>query len=143
MGKDQGDSQVTPPRSSRTLNQDTPADGVCAGHAAFERMIGNMMENLGDQMEQMIEVVKEQSKANADALARLLEAQSARRELCGQQNARLDAIEKSRVSERSEMIEAHKEIWSAINKLRFYVFIGVGVVVALNALLVLVVKHMG
>lgn len=134
---------MTPPRSSRTLNQDTPADGVCAGHAAFERMIGNMMKNLGDQMEQMIEVVKEQSKANADALARLLEAQSARRELCGQQNARLDAIEKSRASERSEMLEEHKEIWSTINKIKVIVFTGVGIIVTLNALLVLVIKHMG
>ena len=134
---------MAPPYSSRTLNQDTPADGVCAGHAAFERMIGNMMENLGDQMEQMIEVVKEQSKANADALAKLLEAQSARRELCGQQNARLDAIEKSRTSERSEMLEAHKEIWSTINKIKVIVFTGVGIIVTLNALLVLVIKHMG
>lgn len=134
---------MTPPRSSHTLNQDTPADGVCAGHASFERMIGNMMENLGDQMERMIEVVKEQSKANADALAKLLEAQSARREICGQQNARLDAIEKSRVSERSEMIEAHKEIWSTINKIKVIVFTGVGIIVTLNALLVLVIKHMG
>lgn len=127
----------------RALRQDPPVDGVCAGHAAFERMIGNMMENLGDQMEQMIEVVKEQSKANADALAKLLEAQSARRELCGQQNARIDAIEKSRASERSEMLEAHKEIWSTINKIKGIVFTGVGIIVTLNALLVLVIKHMG
>ena len=101
------------------------------------------MENLGDQMEQMIEVVKEQSKANADALAKLLEAQSARRELCGQQNARLDAIEKSRVSGRAEMLEAHKEIWSTINKIKVIVFTGVGIIVTINALLVLVIKHMG
>ena len=124
------------------MNQDS-FDGTCPGHASFERMIESMFERLGDRMAEMARMMAEQNKANAEAVAKILENQSDRREICGRQNARLEALEAKVAAERSETLEARKEIWSAINKLRFYVFMGIGIVVALQALLVLVIKHMG
>lgn len=124
------------------MNQDS-FEGTCPGHASFERMIESMFERLGDRMAEMARMMAEQNKANAEAVAKILENQSNRREICGRQNARLEALEAKVAAERSETLEARKEIWSAINKLRFYVFMGIGIVVALQALLVLVIKHMG
>lgn len=124
------------------MNQDS-FGGTCPGHASFERMIESMFERLGDRMAEMAGMMAEQNKANAEAVAKILENQSDRREICGRQNARLEALEAKVAAERSETLEARKEIWSAINNLRFYVFMGIGIVVALQALLVLVIKHMG
>ena len=120
-----------------------PFEGTCPGHASFERMIESMFERLGYRMAEMAGMMAEQNKANAEAVAKILENQSDRREICGRQNARLEALEAKVAAERSETLEARKEIWSAINKLRFYVFMGIGIVVALQALLVLVIRHMG
>jgi len=124
------------------MNQDS-FEGTCPGHASFERMIESMFERLGDRMAEMARMMAEQNKTNAEAVAKILENQSDRREICGRQNARLEALEAKVAAERSETLEARKEIWSAINKLSFYVFMGIGIVVALQALLVLVIKHMG
>ena len=126
----------------RRMDQD-PFEGTCPGHASFERMIESMFERLGDRMAEMARMMAEQNKTNAEAVAKILENQSDRREICGRQNARLEALEAKVAAERSETLEARKEIWSAINMLRFYVFMGIGIVVALQALLVLVIKHMG
>lgn len=126
----------------RRMNQDS-FEGTCPGHASFERMIESMFERLGDRMAEMARMMAEQNKTNTEAVAKILENQSDRREICGRQNAHLEALEAKVAAERSETLEARKEIWSAINKLRFYVFMGIGIVVALQALLVLVIKHMG
>lgn len=130
---------MTPPR---TLHQD-PLDGVCASHAAFERMIERWVEGLGEQIGKLAEAVTAQSRANGEALEKVLANQADRRELCGQQNARLDNLEKLQVSQQVDNSGEHKEVWSAINKLRLYVYMGIGIVVAINALLAVYVKTSG
>lgn len=120
---------MTPPR---TIRQE-PVDGVCASHASFERMIERALEGLGDQIGKLAEAVTAQSRANGDALSKVLANQADRRELCGQQNARIDNLEK-RADTRDEASEdTHKEMWSAINKLRYYVYVAVGIGLVFNA----------
>lgn len=127
---------MAPPR---TLHQ-AELDGVCSSHLMFERMIQQAMEGLGGQIERLADAVTEQNKANNELLAQLLKDQAGRRELCGQQNARLDSLERNAAADKQDNAESHRELWSATNKLRFYVFVGVGLVVAINAVLGLYIK---
>lgn len=115
---------MTPPR---TLRQETPDAGVCASHDIMVKMFERAMEGLSQQIEKLAEAVTAQSRSNGDALSKVLSNQADRRELCGQQNARLDNLEK-RADARDEASETvHKEMWSAINKLRYYVYMAVGI----------------
>lgn len=115
---------MTPPR---TLRQEQTDGGVCASHASFERMIERWMEGLGDQITKLAEAVTAQSRANGEALSKVLANQADRRELCGQQNARIDNLEKRADARDDTSEDAHKQLWSAINRLRYYVYVAVGV----------------
>ena len=128
---------MTPPRRT---NQNNP-DGVCAGHASFERMIENMMQGLSSQVTKLAEAVQAQSRENAEALAKVLANQSDRREMCGQQKARIASLESKVTAERAETLDARKEIWTAVNNLKFYVFIGIGLVLAMQTALMVWLKH--
>jgi len=98
------------------------------------------MESLSEQIKVLAEAIRAQNKENSDALAKVLNNQSDRRELCGQQTARIVGLESKVAAERAETLDARKEIWAAINKLKFYVYTGVGIIIAINAIAVLMVK---
>lgn len=105
---------MAPPRA---LRQEQP-DGVCASHASFERMIERALAGLGDQITKLAEAVTAQSKANGDSLAKVLSNQADRRELCGQQNARIDNLEKRADTRDKASDDQHADLWDAVNKLR-------------------------
>ena len=130
---------MTPP-TKKIWQAESQPDGVCAGHASFERLIFSGMESLSEQIKVLAEAIRAQNKENSDALAKVLNNQSDRRELCGQQTARIVGLESKVAAERAETLDARKEVWAAINKLKFYVYTGVGIIIAINAIAVLMVK---
>lgn len=102
----------------RTLRQDDPAGGVCASHDMMVRMFERAMEGLGNQITKLAEAVTAQSKANGDSLEKVLSNQADRRELCGQQNARIDNLEKRADARDRASDDQHADLWVAVNELR-------------------------
>ena len=91
----------------------------CDAHVFFERFLAESMKNLGDKLATLAEAVTAQSKANGEAIAKVLEGQADRRELCGRQGARIDNLEQS-----------DEEQWKAINETRKAVWMGRGAMLA-------------
>lgn len=121
----------TPPPHQIIFQQPAspPPGAQCSSHAMFERFLQQSMESLGDRLAQLAEALTSQSKSNGEAIAKVLANQADRRELCGQQNARLDNLESS-----------DKDQWKAIDDLRKYVWIGVGIMVAAQVALKFIFK---
>jgi len=97
--------------------------------------------DLKDQMRQGIEAVAAQSRANGDTLVRIADSQVARRELCARQEERLSALERgavlhreSHMAEREEYLAERADLWAAVNKLRFHVYVGLGAALVLQIL---------
>jgi len=116
------------PQQHVILHQQPPG-GQCSSHEMFERFLRQSMESLGNRLAELAEALTSQSKANGEAIHKVLANQADRRELCGQQNARLDNLESS-----------DKDQWTAINDLRKYVWVGVGIMVAAQVALKFVFK---
>ena len=107
----------------KALFQDKQSTGhgssQCDAHVFFEKFLAESMKNLGDKLATLAEAVTAQSKANGEAIAKVLEGQANRRELCGRQGARIDNLEQS-----------DEEQWTAINEMRKAVWMGRGAMVA-------------
>ncbi len=106
----------------------------CAFHDQFMEQIRDALLGLKDQMRQGIEAVAAQSRANGKTLVRIAESQVARRELCARQEERLSTQERGaeqhredHVREREEHLAERADLWSAVNSLRFHVYVGLGV----------------
>jgi hypothetical protein len=106
----------------------------CGFHDQFMEQIRDALLGLKDQMRVGIEAVAVQSKANGEALERLAESQSARRELCARQAERLVTLERgadqhraAHAQSREEHLAERADLWSAVNTLRFHVYVGLGV----------------
>ncbi|MHC1700054.1 MAG: hypothetical protein AB9900_03615 [Humidesulfovibrio sp.] len=106
----------------------------CAFHDQFMEQVRDALLGLKDQMRVGIEAVAVQSKANGETLSRIAESQSARRELCARQAERLAALERgadrhreAHVQSREEHLGERADLWSAVNTLRFHVYVGLGV----------------
>lgn len=130
--------------SSKLLwqNEERP-ENTCPSHVAFERMIERALDGIEQQIEKLTVAMAAQSKQNAEAIAKILENQSDRREVCGTQSAKIEAIDKRVTAERAETLEARKEIWAAINRQRAIVYVGMGILAALQFVATLISKHMG
>lgn len=115
--------------TQRIILQQQPPGGQCSSHEMFERFLQQSMESLGNRLADLAEALTSQSKANGEAINKVLANQADSRELCGQQGARLDNLEVS-----------DKDQWRAINDLRKYVWIGVGIMVAAQVVLKFVFK---
>jgi len=106
----------------------------CGFHDQFMEQIRDALVGLKDQMRVGIGAVAEQSKANGETLLRIAESQSARRELCARQAERLVALERgadqhreAHAQSREEHLAERADLWSAVNRLRFHVYVGLGV----------------
>jgi hypothetical protein len=113
----------------------------CAFHDQSMEQLRAAVLDLKDQMRQAIDGVAAQSRANGDTLVRIAESQVARRELCARQEERLGALERGQeahreahMSGREEYLSERADLWAAVNKLRFHVYVGLGVGLVLQIL---------
>lgn len=100
----------------------------CSSHAMFEKMMQESIENLADRIGDGIKLLTEQSKANGEALAQVLAGQADRRAMCATQDGRINACEAA--NERCQ--KDRDALWDATNKLRYYVYAGVGISLVVN-----------
>ncbi|MDP2848806.1 MAG: hypothetical protein Q8O35_11540 [Humidesulfovibrio sp.] len=113
----------------------------CAFHDQSMVQLRTAVLDLKDQMREAIEGVAAQSRANGDTLVRIADSQVARRELCARQEERLSTMERgveqhreSHMAEREEHLAERAELWNAVNKLRFHVYVGLGAGLVLQLL---------
>ncbi len=113
----------------------------CAFHDQSMEQLRIAVLDLKDQMRQAIDGVAAQSRANGDTLVRIAESQVARRELCARQEERLGTLERggeqhraAHMAEREEYLAERADLWAAVNKLRFHVYVGLGVGLVLQIL---------
>lgn len=119
----------------------------CAFHDQFLEQIRDALVSLKEQMRQGIDAVAAQSRANGETLIRIAESQTARRELCARQGERIGGLERAQAEHRAEHAAGRDEhlaeradLWAAVNKLRFHVYVGLGVGLVLQALGPLVLR---
>lgn len=113
----------------------------CAFHDQSMEQLRAALLDLKDQMRQGIEGVAAQSRANGETLVRIADSQAARRELCARQGARLTTLEhgveqhrEAHMAEREEYLAERADLWNAVNKLRFHVYVGLGAGLVLQIL---------
>jgi hypothetical protein len=113
----------------------------CAFHDQSMEQLRLAVLDLREQMHQAVASVAAQSRANGEMLARLADSQTARRELCARQEARLSALERAgslhreaHMAEREEYLDERAQLWAAVNKLRFHVYVGLGAGLVLQLL---------
>ena len=131
---------MTPPRKTWSTEDQQPQE-ACASHASFERMIERALEGIDQQIAKLTDALADQSRKNAEAIGKILQNQSERREICGSQTAKIEALEKRVSEERAETLEDRKEIWAAIKKQSAIIYTGVGIAVAANIALHILSKH--
>lgn len=102
----------------------------CPSHAIFEKMIQQSLDNLGKTIAEGISCLTKQAAKQNEALQKVLENQADRRELCGKQCARLDALE-----------ESNEQQWSAITDLRKVVWMALGGAVLVQVVIVPIVVY--
>jgi hypothetical protein len=113
----------------------------CAFHDQSMEQLRAAVLDLKDQMREGIACVAAQSRANGETLVRIADSQVARRELCARQEARLSTVERgadlhrsAHAAEREEYLAERADLWAAVNKLRFHVYVGLGVGLVLQTL---------
>ena len=113
----------------------------CAFHDQSMEQLRAAVLDLRDQLRQGLEGVAAQSRANGETLVRIADSQTARRELCARQGARLATLERGgeqhregHRAEREEHLAERADLWNAVNKLRFHVYVGLGAGLVLQIL---------
>lgn len=119
----------------------------CAPHDQNMEQLRAAVSSLREQMRVGINAVAAQSRANGRTLSRIAEAQTSRRELCARQEARLTSMERgvdqhrdAHAAEREEHLAERADLWAAVNKLRFHVYVGLGVGLVLQTLVPLALR---
>lgn len=122
----------------------------CADNEQSVEELRLALLELKSQLRQGIDSVAAQSRANGKTLAHIAESQIARRELCARQEERLGSLERgagqhreSHMADREEYLAERADLWEAVNKLRFHVYVGLGVGLVLQILAPLAVKLAG
>jgi len=108
----------------------------CASHKTFEELIKGSIESLAREIRDGIRAVAEQSRSNGAVLTQVVEGQARRRETCAAQVVRIGNMEDALAVND----EHHRAFWKEINALKKFVYMGLGGVLVLNALLVLAVR---
>lgn len=113
----------------------------CAFHDQSMEQLRAAVLDLRDQLRQGLEGVAAQSRANGETLVRIVDSQTVRRELCARQGARLGTLERggeqhreAHMAEREEYLAERADLWNAVNKLRFHVYVGLGAGLVLQIL---------
>lgn len=104
----------------------------CPSHQMFESLIKQALDNLSDRMTDGVAALRSQNQATTEALQKthsaleqVLSNQADRREWCGKQGSRIDALEKS-----------DNYQWSAIHDLRKKVYMAAGAIVLAQVVVV-------
>lgn len=113
----------------------------CAFHDQSMEQLRVTMLDIKAQLRDGIEALKEQSKAFQSAITKIFESQTQRQALCARQDQRLATLEQNQAKhredhakEREEYLQDRAAIWTAVNKLRFHVYVGLGVGLVLQLL---------
>jgi hypothetical protein len=124
-----------------------PPREACGLHDLCMEQLRDALVGLKEQMRLGIESVAAQSRANGETLVRIAESQVARRELCARQEERLGGLERAQAEHRDvhatgreEYLKERADLWAAVNKLRFHVYVGLGVGLVLQVLAPLVLR---
>ena len=119
----------------------------CAFHDQSMEQLRATLLDIKDQMRAGIEVLNKQAEAFAQTIARIVESQSERRALCAKQEQRITNLEQSQIqhraqhaTEREEYLEDRADMWAAINKLRFHVYVGLGAAIVLQILAPFIIR---
>lgn len=122
--------------------------GPCAFHDQSMETLRSTLLDIKEQMREGLAALKQQADVFSQTIAKIAESQSARQALCSRQDQRLHTVELTQVqhreahaTERDEYLKERADTWTAINKLRFYVFIGLGAGLVLQILVPLVISH--
>jgi len=116
------------------VKKETEMHQPCLFHDQSMEQLRVAVLDLKEQMRLGIEAVAVQSRANGETLVRIADSQVARRELCARQEERLSTTERAssqhreaHMAERDEYLAERADLWTAVNKLRFHVYVGLGV----------------
>lgn len=99
----------------------------CSSHDMFERMLTNSLDNLAEKIDGGIKAMTLAAVDNGKDLKVVLANQAVRSEKCGQQDARIN-----------NLVANDKLQWVAIDKVKERVWIGMGLLVALQVAIPLV-----
>lgn len=120
----------------------------CAFHNQFMEQIRETLVDIKEQMRAGIESVNRQSIAFAENITKIVESQIARQVLCAKQDQRLSTLEQNQgqhrtdhATEREEHMKDRAEFWAAINKLRFHVYVGLGIGLTLQFLVPVLIRY--
>lgn len=104
----------------------------CPSHQMFESLIKQALDNLSERMTDGVDALRAQNQATTDAmekthraLEQVLINQADRRELCGKQCSRIDALHTS-----------DEYQWAEIRALRRAVHIGIGIAICSQVVVV-------
>lgn len=103
----------------------------CSSHLMFEKMMMTAIDNLADKITEGISAITTASLGNDRQLKQVLDSLSTRNELCGQRGAKIDGLASSDLTQ-----------WRAIDDLRKKIYVGMGVVVALQMAVPLIAHFM-
>lgn len=67
----------------------------CSSHQLFEKFLENGMKHLSEKLTELTEALTAQSRANGEAIGKVLDGQAERRELCGKRGAMIEALQES------------------------------------------------
>ncbi|GAB6125025.1 hypothetical protein [Humidesulfovibrio idahonensis] len=120
----------------------------CAFHDQSMEQVRSTLVDIREQMREGLAALKEQADLFRDTIAKVVDAQSARRELCAKQDQRLVSLEQAQTQhreahaiEREEYLQDRADSWSAVNKLRFHVYMGLGGFAILEIVVLPIVLH--
>lgn len=118
----------------------------CAFHNQSMEQLRETLLDIKEQMREGIKALHQQAAAFAESIARIMDSQTARRELCAKQAQRIETLEDNQMQHRTdhakareEHVQERAELWTAINKLRLYVYAGLGIGLLLQFIMPLII----
>ena len=121
----------------------------CAFHDQSMDQLRTTLLDIKEQMRDGIAALKDQANAFTQTISRIMSAQADRQALCAKQDQRLVALEQNQAQhrdahakEREEYLAERAEQWAAINKLRFHVYVGLGIGLVLQLLAPFLIRYM-
>lgn len=124
--------------------------GPCAFHDESMAQLRDTLLHIKEYMREGITALNRQSEAFAEALKKITESQATRAALCARQDQRIGNAEQNQAQhreahaqERAETLKERADVWSAVNKLRFHVYVGLGIGLALQVIVPILLRVMG
>lgn len=120
----------------------------CAFHDQSMEQLRATLLDIKEQMREGIAALNQQSIAFQATITKIVEAQSARQALCAKQDQRLVSMERNQTEhrefhtkDREEYLTEKADMWSSVNKLRFHVYVGLGVGLVIQMIAPFVIVH--